>query len=411
MGGRVPVSDHPGRGQLASPRTLPPNTAPSPAALTRLLLLLLGFLALLWGIVGVALAPILPGGWWTLAVLAVACTLIPLGTILRLRQTRRYAGRWTRLLILRPFWYITLALLLLAPLGVLAMIGGALAGRSVSAEQWTLAIGGIVLAVFLLAGYLGSRKLVVRRLTIPITDLPEEFDGLRITQLSDLHVGPHTSRRFLARVARQVEELAADIIVVTGDMVDDFAGDVDIYASAFGALSAPLGVYAIPGNHDIYANWPAVRERLERLPLKVLVNDVHLIRRGNATIAMLGTGDPAGGEGGTEAGGPDMDAALDLVPPSVVTIALAHNPLLWPALARHGVALTLSGHTHNGQFAIPALGWSLASPFLEHTTGLYREGPSRLYINPGTNYWGIPFRLGTPAEVTAIELTRDDPGA
>ncbi len=342
--------------------------------------------------------------------MAVVCTLVPLGTIIRLRQTRSYASRWARLLILRPFWYITLALLLLAPLGLLAIIGGALAGRPVTVEQWALAIGGILLAIFLLAGYIGSRKLVVRRLTIPVTRLPAEFEGLRITQLSDLHVGPHTSRRFLTRVRRLVEQSAADVIVVTGDMVDDFAGDVDIYASAFGTLSAPLGVYAIAGNHDIYADWPAVRQRLDRLPLKVLVNDVHLVHRGDARIAILGTGDPAGGSGGTATGGPDIDAALALVPPSVVTIALAHNPLLWPALVRAGVALTLSGHTHNGQFAIPALGWSLASPFLRHTMGLYREGPSRLYINPGTNYWGIPFRLGTPAEVTAIVLTRDNAG-
>lgn len=288
------------------------------------------------------------------------------------------------------------------------MIGGALAGRSVTTGQWALGVGGFLLATLFLAGYIGSRKLVVRKLTIPVTGLPEEFEGLRITQLSDLHVGPQTSRRFLARVARQVEESTPDVIAVTGDMVDDFARDVDIYASAFGSLSAPLGVYVIPGNHDIYADWPAVRERLQRLPLKVLVNDVHLVYRGDARIAILGTGDPAGGSGGTAAGGPDINAALALLPPSVVTIALAHNPLLWPALAQAGIALTLSGHTHNGQFAIPALGWSLASPFLDHTMGLYREDPSRLYINPGTNYWGIPFRLGTPAEVTAIMLTRYD---
>ena len=85
-------------------------------------------------------------------------------------------------------------------------------------------------------------------------------------------------------------------------------------------------------------------------------------------------------------------------------VALAHNPALWPELARHGVPLTLSGHTHWGQFALPTLGWSLASPFLEHAMGIYREGKSLLYIHPGTNFWGIPFRLGTPPEVAVITL-------
>ena len=87
-------------------------------------------------------------------------------------------------------------------------------------------------------------------------------------------------------------------------------------------------------------------------------------------------------------------------------IALAHNPSLWPELARRGVALTLSGHTHWGQFAIPFLGWSLASPFLEFAMGVHREGKSLLYIHPGTNFWGIPFRLGTPPEVALITLQR-----
>ncbi|MHB1224444.1 MAG: metallophosphoesterase [Gemmatimonadaceae bacterium] len=370
--------------------------------------ILIALLAVLWAVVGVALAPLLPGGWWAVLGVAGAVTVLPLVGIVRLRLRGGYPGRWVRLLVMRPFWYATLALLLLAPLGLVGMLGGALAGMAVAAAQWTLVVGATLLALLLLAGYLGSRRLVVRRLTVPVAGLPAQFDGLTIAQISDLHVGPHTPRRFIARVAARVREARPDLIAVTGDMVDDFARDVDEYAVAFGDLAAPLGVYAIPGNHDVYAGWPAVRARLERLPLRVLVNDVQLLHRDGATLAIVGIGDPAASHGGTAAGGPEPDAALALVPPGVCAIALAHNPLLWPALARGGVALTLSGHTHNGQFAIPALGWSLASPFLDHVAGLYRERRSRLYINPGTNYWGIPFRLGTPAEVTVLVLERDD---
>jgi predicted MPP superfamily phosphohydrolase len=87
-------------------------------------------------------------------------------------------------------------------------------------------------------------------------------------------------------------------------------------------------------------------------------------------------------------------------------VALAHNPGLWPGLSKRGVQLTLSGHTHYGQFAVPSLGWSLASPFLEHALGMHREGVSVLYINPGTHYWGIPFRIGTPSEITIVTLRR-----
>jgi hypothetical protein len=96
------------------------------------------------------------------------------------------------------------------------------------------------------------------------------------------------------------------------------------------------------------------------------------------------------------------------VPSDTTVIALAHNPALWPALAKHGVALTLSGHTHWGQFALPHLDWSLASPFLDLAMGAHIERDSALYISPGTGYWGIPFRLGASPEVTLVTLRRGD---
>ena len=92
------------------------------------------------------------------------------------------------------------------------------------------------------------------------------------------------------------------------------------------------------------------------------------------------------------------------MPEGATVIAFAHNPALWPSLAARGVALTLSGHTHWGQFAIPGLGWSLASPFLDYAMGAHTEDDSTMYISPGTGYWGIPFRLGASPEVTLVTL-------
>jgi predicted MPP superfamily phosphohydrolase len=143
----------------------------------------------------------------------------------------------------------------------------------------------------------------------------------------------------------------------------------------------------------------------------VLVNDVRLITRGESTIALLGTGDPAGGARGTTRAAPDVERALAQVSEGAVVIAFAHNPALWPSLAKRGVALTLSGHTHWGQFAIPRLGWSLASPFLEHAMGAHQADGSLLYISPGTGYWGIPFRLGASPEVTLVTLHRGQTAA
>ena len=222
-------------------------------------------------------------------------------------------------------------------------------------------------------------------------------------QISDLHVGPHTPRRYLAAVARAVRDARPDLIAITGDQVDDYARDGAHFAEAFAGLSAPLGVFAIPGNHDVYAGWSAVRAGLEAMGITVLVNDALQLARGEGRFWLAGTGDPAG-RGGEAA--PDLARTLAPVPEGAFTIVLAHNPALWPALARSGVHLTLSGHTHHGQLSIPRLGWSLASPFLEHAMGTHRLGESLLYVNPGTNYWGLPFRIGALPEVTVLTLGR-----
>lgn len=361
-------------------------------------------LGTIWGTLGFLLAPRIPGGAAGVAALALVLTPLPLAWLLRARQTGRHPGRLARLLLLRPFWYVQLLLLLVTPAGLLGILVGLPFGRARTFGLLAAALVAAAFALAALAGYAGSRRLVVRRLDARVPGLPPALDGLRIAQLSDLHVGPHTSRRFLARALAHVRDARPDLVAVTGDLIDDHAPDVDHYAAAFASLAAPLGVYAVPGNHDVYAGWADVRARLERLPHRVLVNAAHVVAHRGARVAIVGTGDPAGGRGGTARGGPDLDAAFAGVPSDAFVLALVHNPALWPAVADRGARLTLSGHTHWGQFALPALGWSLASPFLEHSMGSYARGDRLLYIHPGTNYWGIPFRLGTPPEVAIVTL-------
>ena len=239
---------------------------------------------------------------------------------------------------------------------------------------------------------------------------------MRIVQLSDLHVGPHTPKGKLARIAEATREACPDLVALTGDLVDDYARDVEPFGAGLGRFSAPLGVYAIPGNHDVYAGWALVRAGLEAQGITVLVNTAVALERGGDRIALIGTGDPAGRQwrrGGGDAAAPDLARAVAAgrshVGAAGVMLALAHNPALWPPLARAGVALTLSGHTHWGQFALPRVRWSLASPFLEHAMGEYVDGDAVLYVHPGTNYWGLPFRIGTPPEVAVITLRAGAP--
>jgi hypothetical protein len=338
-----------------------------------------------------------------------AYTTIPLLAFLLGGGWRFYPGTGFRLLVMRPFWYVQLLLPVVAGAGVLGAVAGLPFGSSLETGRAAAVVTAAILGLLLVLGYLGSRRLVVRDVVAGLPGLPAEFDGLRVAQLSDLHVGPHSSRSFLSRVTETVERLAPDLIVVTGDLVDDRAEDVLPYAAALGGLRAPEGVYLIPGNHDIYAGWSEVQRGLRvSLDVHILVNESRLIRRGTAGLAIVGVGDPAARHGAEAHAGPDLSRAFRGVPQGLPALVLAHNPALWPTIAARGATVTLSGHTHWGQFAIPGLGWSLASLFLVHAMGAHREGDALLYINPGTGYWGIPFRLGAAPEITVITLRRTD---
>ena len=366
----------------------------------------LAILTCCWIVVGMVAAPALPGGGATVVALWVLFTAVPLAVFIVTRTRAIYPGAWVRVLVFRPLWYAQFFVLLLAPLGALAALGGLPFGAAGGVARGALAAGAAALLLAALAGYLGSRRLDVRRLEVALPGLPTWMDGLVVAQISDLHVGPQTPRRFLARVAGAVRAERPDLIAVTGDLVDDFARDVEHYAAAFGSLEAPLGVFAIPGNHEVYSGWHELRARLEALPLTLLVNRGVTVHRGGGTFAVVGTGDPAGGSGGEVA--PDIAGALAGVPEGSFVLALAHNPALWPALAARRVPLTLSGHTHWGQLGFRRWRWCLASPFLELAMGSHVRNGSVLYIHPGTNYWGIPFRLGHAAQVAILTLRRGE---
>ena len=390
------------------PRIFPPIPA-------RVFVMLGLYLATCWAIVTQLAAGVFPGAPFVLGALAIFTT-VPLVFFLVRGGFGRAPGRAYRLWVMRPFWYVQLTLPLVAIAGIVGITIGLPFGAALMGGRILAGAVAALLASVLVTGYIGSRQLVVRHVTAEIANLPAGLDGTRIVQLSDLHIGPQLPAARLARIVSTVRSLEPELIAVTGDLVDDYAEDAERYADVMGALTAPLGVFVIAGNHDVYAGWNNVARRLkERLESHVLVNQSRTITRGGATLAIAGTGDPAAGNDAAN-GGVDIAATLEQVPAGVPVLALAHNPALWPALAKRGVALTLSGHTHWGQFALPALGWSMASPFLDHAMGGHQSGNSLLYINPGTGYWGIPFRLGAWSEITQVTLrtapaTRIDVGS
>lgn len=356
-----------------------------------------------WLIIAALLAPIV--GWLAMGGAAFVLTVFPLAVFIRSRGSGHYPGKAIRLFVFRPMWYAQLLLILCALGGIIGFLGGVFFGAGGAAGRALVACVAVVYVAFALLGYSGSRTIVTIPLVVTLPQLPAELEGLRIALICDTHIGPHTSRARLARVADAVRASKADLIAVAGDLIDDFAPDVELYATAFGDLTAPLGVYIIAGNHEVYAGWDEVLLRLKALTHVVLVNESRVVEHRGARFAIAGTGDPAAGHRASPTvPAPDLAATLAGIPAGMFTVVLAHNPALWPALAGAGVALTLSGHTHWGQLSINRLGWSLANQFLAHAMGAYRSGESLLYVSPGTNYWGIPFRVGARGEVTILTL-------
>lgn len=358
-----------------------------------------------WLLVAAHVAPMVPGGWMAVAALW-ALSVIPVFVLVRNLATGRYPSAATRLWLFRPFWYTQLLMLALAVLTSIVFLVSWPFGFGGAAGRAAAIAGAGLLVIVGLWGFVGSRRLVTRPITMAHAGLPARLDGLRVAQLSDLHVGPQTSRAQLARIVAAARGADPHLIVYTGDQVDDHPGDIDVFAAAFGALRAPLGEYAIPGNHDVYAGWPEVRRRLEAMNVKVLVNESVCVAHNGEHFYVAGTGDPAAGQMGMQHGAPDVERTMAGVPPNAFSLVLAHNPALFPALAARGADVVLSGHTHHGQLSIPSRNWSLASVFLEYAMGTHQRGGALLYISPGTNFWGIPFRIGALPEVTIVTLRR-----
>jgi predicted MPP superfamily phosphohydrolase len=161
-------------------------------------------------------------------------------------------------------------------------------------------------------------------------------------------------------------------------------------------------VFVCPGNHDVYANWPAVRARLAELPLTVLVNESRTVVHRGTPLVVVGTGDPAGGRGGAGGGRAGRGRGAAGVDDDAAVLALAHNPALWPQLFARGVMLTLSRPHPLGAARRPEPRLEPRVAVNTYAMGAYREGRALLYVHPGTNYWGIPFRLGARPEVAVV---------
>lgn len=247
--------------------------------------------------------------------------------------------------------------------------------------------------------YQARRTPAVRQVVIPIDGLPAALDGLRIAQISDLHVGPTIKGDFVRRIVERTNALQPDIIAFTGDMADGPVERLAEDVAPLQALSAPLGLFSVTGNHEYYSGVHDWTAQAQRLGFRVLLNDSQLIDHRGARIAIVGITDYSAGEMVADQRS-DPAGALDRAPQADLVVLLAHQPR--SVFAARGAHLQLSGHTHGGQFAP----WKYVVPLQQtYLAGLHRHESTWLYVHSGSGYWGPPLRLGAPSEIALLVLS------
>ena len=250
-------------------------------------------------------------------------------------------------------------------------------------------------------GVIGGRlSPTLERVTIQVPGLDPALAGLRIAQISDIHVGPTVRRSFVQHVVDRVNELEPDIVALTGDLVDGTVADLASEAAPLGELNAPLGSYFVTGNHEYYSGVFEWLDETQRLGFTNLINEHVVVERGGAQLVVAGVTDERAGSM-VPSHAPDPVAALAGAPTGVPSLMLAHQPRSAPAAAAAGADLILAGHTHGGQYAPWTWVIHLVEPYIR---GLYRVGDAQLWVNRGTGTWGPPLRLGSRPEITLIEL-------
>lgn len=250
--------------------------------------------------------------------------------------------------------------------------------------------------------------------------LPDAFDGLKVVQISDIHIGSYWGHKEKVEGAiKKINEQEADIILFTGDLVNNFASELDGWQNILGRMKARLGKYSILGNHDYgdYHQWDskeskaknlaAIKQAHEQMGFKLLLNEHVLLEESGQQLAIAGVenwGKPPFPQYG------NLSEALSSVPKDCFTMLMSHDPSHWDEeiLKNTNIPVTFSGHTHGMQFGInlPFLKWSPVKYRYPRWAGLYEENNQFLYVNRGFGYIGYPGRVGMPPEITVMKIKK-----
>lgn len=364
-------------------------------------------LTLLHAYIGIRLLPDLtasPGirAGGALALLA-SCVLMLAGLMARSLRNRAVADRVAAAGLLAMSLLSSLVVFTLLRDLVLLLAVFALPARYVQTLGGTTALMVVGLAAFVtLVGFVGARRRArIVEVEVPLANLPPALQGFSIAQISDVHVGSQIKRAYVDAIVDAVNGLHADLIAVTGDLVDGSVPDLAQHIAPLRRLRARHGAFAVTGNHEYYSGEGPWTAEFRRLGLRVLLNEHVVVRHKGAPLVVAGVTDYSAHHF-NPAQRSDPIAALSGSPADAVAkILLAHQPRSAAAAASAGFDLQLSGHTHGGQFWPWNLFVRLQQPF---TAGLHRLNHLWIYISRGTGYWGPPNRFGAPSEITLLRL-------
>ncbi len=292
--------------------------------------------------------------------------------------------------------------------------------RSEFLAKAALGLGAIPFLGLLWGMVKGATDYQVRRVTLRFPNLPAAFEGFKVIQISDLHTGSFNSTEPLQRAVAMINRQGADLVLMTGDLVNNRATEVEPHIPALQQIKSDLPIFSSLGNHDYgdYVQWASAAEKranLERLMQNhakigwTLLNDTsHTIARGADKIAIIGVQNWSSHANFPKHGNlPKAHAASGNAP---FKILLSHDPSHWEAqvLNYPDIDLTLSGHTHGMQFGVnlPFLKWSPVEYVYKQWAGLYEKGKQKLYVNVGLGFLGYPGRVGFLPEITLFELRR-----
>ena len=349
-------------------------------------------------LVGVAL---LFGGSWAAWVGATLVALIltrGLRGRLRLAFDDHPISPLRRWLVEKPYFLHWAAALGSLPVAI--MTAPLLFMDEVPVGAWAL---GSYLAPFALAVYaifVRPHLVRVREVEIPMAGLDAAFDGYRIVQLSDTHVGSLTPPERARAWVQKANALAPDLVALTGDYVTSGTRFHEAAARVFGELQARDGTVAVLGNHDNFGGCEPLVTTMREVGITLLMNQHTVIERGGAALVVVGVDDVFTRRA-------NVEETFRGIPRGAPIVGLAHDPRLFPAMAERGAKLVLSGHTHWGQVALPffARAVNVARPFFRFPGGLYEaEGGARLWVHPGLGTTGPPVRLGAAPELTVLVL-------